>query len=230
MKKVRFFSSVFLEALDQRIISILDSHKIAAKQTSFELRNHQLRLDKKINEELNFLTANKDSAIIEYKLKQVYAVEKDIARRSAFIARKSELTTAISIFEEIMIEMRNILVNELDLLGQQALKITPPHRLHNIILSEISIYSKSLNSSWAQIREAIEITPNLNQSVDKLTDETREKVKSIRSIETVKLKNENEILALVDCNYHQEVIRSIEVYFLEMNNNLNNAIKKKADK
>lgn len=225
MKKVRFFNSIFLEALDQRITSILESHKALVKQTNNELQNQQLKLDKKIDEELNLLITSKDSAVIEYRLRQLYVVEKYITKRVAFITRKSTLKTLISIFEEILIELRTILVNELYLLDQEALKITNPHRLHSIIINSIPIYSKTINGSWSHIKEAIDIESNLNRDIEKLTEEEKERLLNIKSVKKEKLKSEIEILALIDCKYNQDLIRAIEVYFIEMNDKINQMIK-----
>ncbi|OJV13935.1 MAG: hypothetical protein BGO21_20200 [Dyadobacter sp. 50-39] len=226
MKKIRFFNSIFLESLDQRTTSILESHKTIVKQVEYELQGQQLKLDKKINEELDFLVTGKESAIIEYKLRQLYVVEKYISERSAFIARKSMLKIIISTFEEILIELRTILVNELRLLDQMVLQITESHQLHSTILNEIPVYSKTINSSWIQIKGAINIEPNINEYFANTPKEIRESVVKIKSIKRVKLKNEKEILALIDCNYQQDLIKAIEIYFIEMNDKINALIKK----
>ncbi len=226
MKKVRFFNSIFLESLDQRAASILESHKTIVKKINHELQNQQLKLDKKINEELDLLVKNQDPAITEYKLRQLYVVEKDIAKRSAFIIRKNMLITVISIFEEVLIELRTILVNELGLLDHRVSQITEPLLLHSAILNGIPIYSKTINSSWFQIKEAISIGPIINEHIDNINGEIKESTIKIRSIKKVKLKNEKEILALVDCNYQQDVTKAIEIYFIEMNDKINELVKK----
>lgn len=225
MRKVRFFKSIFLEALDLRTTSILAIHKIIVKKIEIELQNQQLKLAKRINEDLDFLITVKDPAITEYKIRQLYVVEKDIAKRSAFIARKSALVTIITIFEEILIELRAILVNELSLMDQRVLQIAEPHLLHSAILNEIPIYSKTINKSWFQIKEAIAIARIINRPIDTIGEGIKESVTEMHSIKKIRLKNEKEIFALIDSSYLQDVTKAIEVYFTEMNDKINESLK-----
>ncbi|MCF2446772.1 hypothetical protein L0657_22635 [Dyadobacter sp. CY345] len=226
MKKVRFFNSIFLEALDQRIILILESHNEIVKQTNNAYKNQEIILDKKITERLNLLITSKDSTTIKYKLRQLYIVEKYTAQRTAFITRKSTLTTLTSIFEEFLIELRAILVKELDLLDHEVLKITAPHQIHRVIINNLAIYSKTLNSSWFHIKEAIDINSNLNKDVETLTNNQKETLLKIKSINQEKLQSGIQIMALTDYEYHHDLIRAIEVYFVEMNDSINQRVKK----
>jgi hypothetical protein len=78
----------------------------------------------------------------------------------------------ISIFEEILIELRSILVNELNLINKEAIEIAEPHQLQNLIINDLSIYSKTLNNSWIQIKEAIKIESNLNLDLNPITEKS----------------------------------------------------------
>lgn len=226
MRKVRFFKSIFLEALDQRTTLILGNQKEAVQKLETELQNQQRTLDRKIYEYLDLLITVKDSALTEYKIRQLYVVEKHVAKRSASIARKSVLITILAIFEEILIELRSILVNELFLLDHQVLQISELHLLHGTITNEIPIYSKTINKSWIQIKQAMAIVQIINQPVDSISDEVTELVTGIHSITRFKLKNEKEILAFTDSGYLQDVTKTIEVYFTEMIDKINESLKK----
>ncbi|KAA6439496.1 hypothetical protein FEM33_14695 [Dyadobacter flavalbus] len=226
MKKVRFFDSIILEALDRRTTSILASHRTIIKQTGYELQSQKDKIEKKINAEIELLIGTKNPALIEYKLKQLYVVEKEIAQRNTLIAWKNLLTIEISIFEEILIELRNILVIELNLLNKDALEIAEPYQLHNLIINDLSIYSKTLNNAWIQVKQAIRIESNLNLNPDQITEESRNELKKVKSVQIVMLRNKKEIMAMVNSNYLQEVTSILETYFMEMNDKINEVLKK----
>jgi hypothetical protein len=228
MKKVRFFESIFIEALDRRIILVLESHKKKLKQTSYDLNNEQSKLDKKINEEIDMLINTDKSAIIEYQLKQVYAFEKEIAKRRGFAMWKELLTIEIAIFEETLIETRNILVNEESLLDKEVLAIAEPNRLHNKIINDAEIYSKTLNAAWSQIRKAIRIKSNLNISINEITEESRADFLTIKSVEAVKLRDGTEMMVMMNNDYLIEVTNTLESYFIELNDKINEALKKRS--
>jgi hypothetical protein len=229
MKKVRFFESIFIEALDRRIILVLESHKKTLKQTSYELNKEQSKLEKKINEEIDILIDADNAALIEYKLKQVYAFEKEIAVRRGFTIWKELLTTEIAIFEETLIDTRNILVNEVSLLDKEVLAIAEPNRLHNKIINDAAIYSKTLNNAWNQIRKAIRIKSNLNISINEITEESRADFSTIKSVETVKLRDGTEMMAMINNDYLIEVTKTLESYFIELNDKINEALKKRSN-
>jgi hypothetical protein len=228
MKKVRFFESIFIEALDRRIILVLESHKKTLKQTSYELSKEQSRLEKKISAEIDILIDTDKSALLEYKLKQVYAFENEIATRRGFTIWKELLTIEIAIFEETLIETRNILVNEVSLLDGEVLAITEPNRLHNKIINDASIYSKTLNNAWSQIKKAIRIKSNLNISINEITEESRADFSTIKSVETVKLRDGTEMMVMVNNDYLIEVTDTLESYFIELYDKINEALKKRS--
>lgn len=228
MKKVRFFESIFIEALDRRIILVLESHKKTLRQTRDELVNEQSKLEKKINEEIDLLIDADKSALIEYKLKQVYALEKEIAKRRGFTIWKDLLVTEISIFEETLIELRNVLVNEVSLLDKEILAIAEPIRLHNKIINDAAIYSKTLNNSWSQINKAIKIKSNLNVSINQITEESRNVFSTIKSVETVKLRDGTEMMVIINNDYLVELTNAMESYFIELNDKINELLKKRS--
>ncbi|MCF2489051.1 hypothetical protein [Dyadobacter sp. CY347] len=228
MKKVRFFESIFIEALDRRMNLLLESHKRTLKQTSYELHKEQSKLDKKINEEIDILINPDNSALIEYKLKHVYAIENEIAKRRGFAIWKELLASEIAIFEETLIETRNVLVNEVSLLDEKVLAIAEPSRLHNKIINDAAIYSKTLNAAWSQIRKAIRIKSNLNISINDITEESRADFLTIKSVETVKLRDGTEMMVLINNGYLMEVTDTLESYFIELNDKINEAIKKRS--
>ncbi|WP_439556759.1 hypothetical protein [Dyadobacter sp.] len=230
MKKVRFFESIFIEALDRRIILVLESHKKTLKQTSYELNSEQSKLDKKINEEIDILINPDNSALAEYKLKHVYAFENEIATRRGFTIWKELLSTEIAILEETLMETRNILVNELNLLDKEVLAIAEPNRLHNKIITDTEIYSKTLNAAWSQIRKAIRIQSNLNISINEITEESRADFLTIKSVKAVKLRDGTEMMVMMNNDYLIEVTNTMESYFIELNDKINEAIKKRSIK
>lgn len=228
MKKVRFFESIFIEALDRRMNLVLESHIRILKQTSYELHKEQSKLEKKINEEIDLLINTDKSARIEYKLKQVYGVEKEIAKRRSFTIWKELLISEIAIFEETLIETRNILVNEESLLDKEVLTIAEPNLLHTKIINDAAIYSKSLNAAWSQIKKAIRIRANLNISINEITEESRADFLTIKSVEAVKLRDGTEMMVMMNNDYLIEVTNTLESYFIELNDKINEALKKRS--
>ncbi|WP_026630110.1 hypothetical protein [Dyadobacter alkalitolerans] len=138
------------------------------------------------------------------------------------------MTTEIAIFEETLIETRNILVFEVSLLNKEVLAIAEPNRLHNKIINDAAIYSKTLNSAWSQIETAIKLKSNLNISINQITEESRNEFLTIKSVETVKLRDGTEMMVMINNDYLIEVTNTLESYFIELNDKINEVLKKRS--